>query len=85
MQALTLFKAQSLIGQLQSLGFQDWQCVPAIMAHGSNLEDAVTFLLDGRVLSEQHAQELLRSETELPQIDITPELTRLEAWKAGSC
>ena len=80
-QALTLFKAQSLIQQLRTLGYADWQCVPAIMVHGSDLEAAVTFLLDGGVQTAEQAQELLNAATELPQIDIAPELTRIHNIK----
>ena len=76
-QALTLFKAQSLIQQLRTLGFADWQCVPAIMRHGSDLEEAVAFLLEGGVQTAEQAQELLNAATELPQIDLAPELARI--------
>ena len=51
------------------------------MIHGSNLENAVTFLLEGQVTSEEHARELLIDQSELPEIDIVPELARLQQCK----
>lgn len=84
MQAITLFKAQQLIGQLQTLGFPDWQCVPAVMAHGSDLEAAVTYLLEGNVHSEAEARQLLLERTaSLQQIDISPELAQLQQAKVS--
>ena len=53
LQAITLYKAQALILQLSSIGFPDWQCVPAVMAHGSNLEAAVAWMLEGNLDSEE--------------------------------
>ena len=81
MQAITLFKAQQLIGQLQTLGFPDWQCVPAIMVHGSDLEAAVTYLFEGSVHSEAEARQLLEGASSLTQIDISPELAQLQQAK----
>lgn len=80
---VTLFKAQLLIGQLQILGFADWQCVPAVMTHGSDLEAAVTFLLEDRISSEAHARQLLEGTTSLPEIDISQELALLEQFKVS--
>ena len=79
LQALMLFRAQSLVSQLRSLGFPDWRCVAAVMAHGSDLEAAAAFLLDGSVPTEAAARELLGEESELPLIDISAELSRLHA------
>ena len=56
LQAIAVFKAQVLVGQLQILGFPDWQCVAAAMAHGNDLVAAVAFLLDGSVSSETQAR-----------------------------
>lgn len=81
MQAITLYKAQQLIGQLQTLGFPDWQCVPAIMVHGSDLEAAVTYLFEGSVHSEAEARQLLEGTSSLQQIDISPELAQLQQAK----
>ena len=78
---ITLFKAQQLIGQLQTLGFPDWQCVPAIMAHGADLEAAVTYLLEGNVQSEAEARQLLDGTSSLQQIDISAELAQLQQAK----
>ena len=48
------------------------------MKHGSKLEDAVAFLLEDGVQSEQHAHQLLEESTDLPNIDIAKELQQLE-------
>ena len=81
MQAVTLFKAQQLIGQLQTLGFPDWQCVPAIMVHGSDLEAAVAYLFEGSLHSEAEARQLLEGTSSLTQIDISSELAQLQQGK----
>jgi len=37
-QALMAAKARYLLAQLQQLGFAEWQCAPAVLRHGSNLQ-----------------------------------------------
>lgn len=54
------------------------------MAHGTDLEAAVTYLLEGNVSSEEHARQLLGSAASLPQIDITPEMAQLQQAKVCS-
>ena len=81
LQAITLFKAQGLIGQLQTLGFPDWQCVPAVVAHGSDIAAAVAYLLEGNVQSESHARQLLTGASTLPQIELGDELAQLQQAK----
>lgn len=85
MQAVTVFKAQQVIGQLQSLGFPDWQCVPAILKHGCNLEAAITYLLEGTLQTEAQARALMQGATVLPHLDISHELAMMQQAKARNC
>lgn len=54
------------------------------MIYGSNLEEGVAWLLEGGVHSEQHARDLLLEETQLPEIDLSAELARLQECKVGT-
>lgn len=45
--ALLAKKTLALVASLQCLGFAEWQAAAAVQRHGSDLEDAVAWLLDG--------------------------------------
>ncbi len=77
LQALMHTKAKYLIGQLRSLGFQDWQCAVAILQHGSHLEACIAFLLEDHVTSEEESRAYMVAHTLAPPIDVTEELQML--------
>ncbi|KAK9814734.1 hypothetical protein WJX72_010679 [[Myrmecia] bisecta] len=82
-QILTMHKALYLVAQLQQLGFPEWQCIPAVQHHGSNLEAAVIFLLDGNIASEEDARRTMQSAgMTAPDVDITEELNQLADAKS---
>lgn len=70
-------KARWLLGQLQLLGFRDWQCAVAVLRHGSNLHAAITFLLEDHVTSEEQSRAYMASAVDSPDIDINEELQML--------
>lgn len=70
-------KARWLLGQLQVLGFPDWQCAVAVLRHGSNLHDGVAFLLEDHVTSEEQSRAYMASAVDSPDIDISEELQML--------
>lgn len=74
MQALMATKARWLLGQLQLLGFPDWQCAVAVLRYGSDLHGAIAFLLEEHVTSEEQSRAYMASAVESPDIDITEEL-----------
>jgi hypothetical protein len=45
--ALLAKKTLALVASLQRLGFTEWQAAAAVQRHGSELEDAVAWLLEG--------------------------------------
>ena len=70
-------KAKYLIGQLRSLGFQDWQCAVAIMQHGSHLEACIAFLLEDHITSEADSRAYMVAHALAPPIDVSEELQML--------
>ncbi len=70
-------KARWLLGQLQLLGFPDWQCAVAVLRHGSNLHDGVAFLLEDHVTSEEQSRAYMACAVDSPDIDISEELHML--------
>ncbi|EIE23824.1 hypothetical protein COCSUDRAFT_83699 [Coccomyxa subellipsoidea C-169] len=82
-QALMATKARWLLGQLQLLGFPDWQCAVAVLRHGSNLHDGVAFLLEDHVTSEEQSRAYMACAVDSPDIDISEELHMLA--EAQSC
>lgn len=73
-QALMAARARYLMGQLQSLGWADWQCAPALLAHGSDLAAALAFLLEERIASPAQAQAFMAAAAGAPDIDVAEEL-----------
>lgn len=67
-------KAQVLLGQLQQLGFAEWQAAPAVLRHGSNLESAIGFLLEGNCSTEEDARAFIETADCVPDICIDAEL-----------
>ncbi|BDA47722.1 hypothetical protein COCOBI_10-5730 [Coccomyxa sp. Obi] len=82
-QALMATKARWLLGQLQLLGFPDWQCAVAVLRYGSDLHGAIAFLLEDHVTSEEQSRAYMASAVDSPDIDITEEMQMLA--EAQSC
>ena len=78
-------KAKYLIGQLRSLGFQDWQCAVAIMQHGSRLEACIAFLLEDHIASEEESRAYMVAHTLAPPIDVSEELQMLAEAQVPLC
>ena len=74
LQALVAAKAQILLGQLQHLGYAEWQAAPAVLRHGSNLESAISFLLEGNCSTEEDARAFIETADCVPDICIDAEL-----------
>lgn len=85
MQALMHTKAKYLIGQLRSLGFQDWQCAVAIMQHGSHLEACIAFLLEDHITSEEESRAYMVAHALAPPIDVSEELQMLAEAQVPLC
>lgn len=75
LQMLMARKAQSLIEQLQQLGFLEWQCVAAVQRHGSNLEAAVQWLLEGQSGAEVAPRQQ-------PEFDLGAEVSCMQELQA---
>jgi hypothetical protein len=73
-QALMAAKARYLMGQLQSLGFADWQAAPAVLAHGADLHAALAFLLERRIASPEQAAAYMAAAQHSPDIGVAEEL-----------
>ena len=82
-QALTAVKARWLMHQLQSLGFRDWQCAPAVLAHGSDLHASLAFLLEEAIATPEQAKEFMARPHAPPDIDIAEELAMVAAAQVG--
>lgn len=81
-QALICNKTIQLVQQLQRLGFPEWQCAAAVQRHGSCLEDAVAWLLEGGAVTPEIAAQSTQSC--VPEVSIVDELQLLEALQSSS-
>lgn len=75
-QALLAHKTLALVASLQRLGFTEWQAAAAVQRFGSDVEDAVAWLLDGGAPSAAAAAAV--SQGCVAQVDITEDLSLLE-------
>lgn len=76
LETLVAWKTIYHIRQLQTLGFEAWQSAEAVKRYGSNLECAITWLLDGDEDSTNSTT--WRLNATIPEVDISPELSYIK-------
>ncbi|KAF6249363.1 hypothetical protein COO60DRAFT_1706534 [Scenedesmus sp. NREL 46B-D3] len=81
-QALLANKTLSLVASLQRLGFAEWQAAAAVQRNGSDLEEAVAWLLEGCAGSSAEAAAAASSGC-VADVSIAEELALLEALAAA--
>jgi hypothetical protein len=77
-QALLANKTLSLVASLQRLGFAEWQAAAAVQRNGSDLEEAVAWLLEGGAGPSAEAAAAASSGC-VADVNIAEELALLEA------
>ena len=81
-QALKSARARHIMGQLQSLGYADWQAAPAVLRHGSDLPSALAFLLEEHIRTPAEARAFLAAAAPQPSIAIAEELAMVAQAQA---
>jgi hypothetical protein len=81
-QALLANKTLSLVASLQRLGFAEWQAAAAVQRNGSDLEEAVAWLLEGGAGPSAEAAAAASSGC-VADVSIAEELGLLEALAAA--
>jgi len=79
--ALLAKKTLALVASLQRLGFAEWQAAAAVQRHGSELEDAVAWLLEGGAPDPEAAAAV--SAGCVADVSILEELRLMEALGAA--
>jgi hypothetical protein len=79
--ALLAKKTLALVASLQRLGFAEWQAAAAVQRHGSDLEDAVAWLLEGGAPDPEAAAAV--SAGCVADVSIAAELRLMEALGAA--
>jgi hypothetical protein len=81
-QAMLANKTLSLVASLQRLGFAEWQAAAAVQRNGSDLEEAVAWLLEGGAGPSAEAAAAASSGC-VADVSIADELALLEALAAA--
>jgi hypothetical protein len=80
LQAVLAHKMVSLVDQLQSLSFPEWQCAAAVQRFGERLEAAIAWIVEGELQGPEYWQAPV---TQSPEVDISAEVSQLEELPAS--